>query len=449
MTATTPQDIVEKKPFKMDSVKYVSIQFAIAFSLIFPLFFQLSGKIYNYNYPLADSGGLILQLPLPISIIGCYIGLLFIRKIKRARLSLSVIFLMFLFMLLTSFIEADGKILGERYKLLLFIQYMLPVSALILGRLFENGAPEKQVIEKAILWTLIIIVPLQLLLTWFSGHISLTHSMIFFGIYQHYQYVSVMMISGFVISLYALWEYSEKRKLLILLALLIGIYAVASYSMLSLFMAVTGVTTFTAYRLFRYHDKKIVAVFICFFIATSGYFFLSRNTHEFSEKYGFIKFWKNYIVITSLEKSELFKKTDEIIPKNLNRRFKDWKLYSTSITENRESFFLGHKKPFDRSVTTSAHNYYLDFVYNFGFLALLPLLFLIGYSLYLAFKFRDKIIRSERLLGLCMIVFFLVLVDNNFKVTLRQPYPGILTFFLWGVLLSRLLSLGKDKGYQN
>ena len=95
------------------------------------------------------------------------------------------------------------------------------------------------------------------------------------------------------------------------------------------------------------------------------------------------------------------------------------------------------------------NNYYLDFVYNFGFLALLPLLFLIGYSLHLAFKFRHNIMQSERLLGLCMIVFFLVLVDNNFKVALRQPYPGILTFFLWGVLLSRLLCLKKDKGVIN
>jgi hypothetical protein len=35
-------------------------------------------------------------------------------------------------------------------------------------------------------------------------------------------------------------------------------------------------------------------------------------------------------------------------------------------------------------------------------------------------------------------VAFLVLVDSNFKVTLRQPYPGIFAYFLWGLLLSRL-----------
>lgn len=37
-----------------------------------------------------------------------------------------------------------------------------------------------------------------------------------------------------------------------------------------------------------------------------------------------------------------------------------------------------------------------------------------------------------------MLVRFLVLVDSNFEVTLRQPYPGIFAFFLWGLLLARL-----------
>jgi hypothetical protein len=37
-----------------------------------------------------------------------------------------------------------------------------------------------------------------------------------------------------------------------------------------------------------------------------------------------------------------------------------------------------------------------------------------------------------------LITIFLLLIDNSFKVGLRQPYPGIITFFLWGLLLSKL-----------
>jgi hypothetical protein len=32
----------------------------------------------------------------------------------------------------------------------------------------------------------------------------------------------------------------------------------------------------------------------------------------------------------------------------------------------------------------------------------------------------------------------MVIVDNSFKVGMRQPYPGILTFFLWVLLLAWL-----------
>jgi hypothetical protein len=39
---------------------------------------------------------------------------------------------------------------------------------------------------------------------------------------------------------------------------------------------------------------------------------------------------------------------------------------------------------------------------------------------------------------LAAIVFYLVVIDSNFKVTLRQPYPGIFAYFMWGLLLSRL-----------
>jgi hypothetical protein len=45
---------------------------------------------------------------------------------------------------------------------------------------------------------------------------------------------------------------------------------------------------------------------------------------------------------------------------------------------------------------------------------------------------------SGQTLWLAALVAFLVLVDSNFKVTLRQPYPGIFVYFLWGLLLSRL-----------
>jgi O-antigen ligase len=98
--------------------------------------------------------------------------------------------------------------------------------------------------------------------------------------------------------------------------------------------------------------------------------------------------------------------------------------------------FFGHVAPLAREVRTSAHNWYLDIAYTFGLISLLPIFVLIGYTIYLFWRRRTRLPLDTR--WLAFIVCYLVVIDNNFKVSLRQPYPGIFTYFLWGLLLSRL-----------
>ena len=92
----------------------------------------------------------------------------------------------------------------------------------------------------------------------------------------------------------------------------------------------------------------------------------------------------------------------------------------------------------DRAIATSAHNYYLDLIYNFGLIGLMPLVWLIVHTLWLLWRNRARLRMELPLLGLAFVALFLILVDNNFKVTFRQPYPGIFGFFVWGLLFSRL-----------
>ena len=96
----------------------------------------------------------------------------------------------------------------------------------------------------------------------------------------------------------------------------------------------------------------------------------------------------------------------------------------------------------NRSVRTSAHNYYIDLAYNFGIIALLPIGILFAYTARLLWHRRRAVFESKRLLWLAILVVFFIVIDSNFKVTLRQPYPGIFAFFLWGLLLARLRNLG-------
>ena len=126
------------------------------------------------------------------------------------------------------------------------------------------------------------------------------------------------------------------------------------------------------------------------------------------------------------------------VPQNMSERITYWKFYAGEVLDSVKNAALGHIRPPDRTRYPSAHNYYLDFAYNFGVVALLPLLGLMTVTLAMVYQNRKTIAVSSSLLGLTTVVLILILVDNSFKVGMRQPYPGILTFFLWGVLLAEL-----------
>jgi hypothetical protein len=131
-----------------------------------------------------------------------------------------------------------------------------------------------------------------------------------------------------------------------------------------------------------------------------------------------------------------------IMPLNVVERLGDWMFFGRPIFSSVETFLVGHDKPIDRLIRSSPHNYYIDLAYNFGVLALLPILLLIAYTARAVWLRRRSVWRIDRLTSVAAVVLFLVIIDSNFKVTLRQPYPGIFAYFLWGVLLARLRTWG-------
>ena len=132
--------------------------------------------------------------------------------------------------------------------------------------------------------------------------------------------------------------------------------------------------------------------------------------------------------------------------RNVPERIAIWRFYIDGIAGSGNKWVLGHETPPDRELYPSAHNYYLDFVYNFGLIALVPILWLIAFTLWKSGRHWKEIATNPEFFALTGVVLFLLLVDNSLKVGLRQPYPGIFTFFLWGVLISRLGELGRTAG---
>jgi hypothetical protein len=126
------------------------------------------------------------------------------------------------------------------------------------------------------------------------------------------------------------------------------------------------------------------------------------------------------------------------LPVNVQDRVDIWGHYLRGILGDPSTFLFGHSTPPDRSLWASAHNYYLDVAYNFGALATLVVIGLAVFTILRLYQYRRLVFASSSMTGLTLVVLFLILPDGLVKVSLRQPYPGIFAFFLWGLLLSRI-----------
>lgn len=125
-------------------------------------------------------------------------------------------------------------------------------------------------------------------------------------------------------------------------------------------------------------------------------------------------------------------------PAGVTDRLRHWRFYGEGITSSPRTFLFGHASPPDRNEHPSAHNYWLDALYNFGFVAMAPLLGLLGWTLLAIWRQRRAVLASPLLSATALAALYLMLGENMLKVGMRQPYPGILTFFLWGLLIARL-----------
>lgn len=407
----------------------------IGVGLLLPVFFSLQGGIYSADEAVTDSGGVLSRLPVPIAMVTCIAIFLFWDEWRQKIAPGFMVILGTLIALLASILAGDSESSISQRKLLLAVQVLLPMCGLCLGLLVHHG---KYILAKAFLVVLSVIVPCQLLATWIQGRAILTHDLYIFSIYSHFQYVPVVFICAYFYSFsilgckYKSWFY--------LMSGFMFIYAIASMSFLAIFAFITFQVMYFSRALVLYRNSRfltagVFGIFVCLIIAAGLY---SKSSMErevlISSKQGMSQwlFQEKYKRIFQGE-----------VPRNVEERFEDWKLFGGGIVSSRRAFFLGHAEPMPREIRSSPHNWYIDVAYNFGVLSLLPILALICFTIILMIGERRKV--GMELYWLAFIVAFLVLVDSNFKVTLRQPYPGIFSFFLWGLLISSLRSLKSNR----
>lgn len=399
------------------------IQVGVLFCLVLPVFFQLSGNIiFDDPSMYFNSDGILTRLPLPISVIACFSGLALLIRFKMARLSGGILFSLFITMTISTFIVSMESRTGELGKFILLMQFILPVFSLLLGQSYILPQHHKFRFEAIFLYVLVFIVPLEILATLIQGTGILTPYLYVFSIYQHFQYMPVIFVGLYFLALLSLFEHKNMRVLLLWLAPFIGVYAVASLSTLAIAMVLAGAgcVLFTPFRKSYGRFGTMMALLLITFLFP--YSIVMTSNVSFIHKFS-----------SGIEQS-----VEQGTPRNLQARLRYWKFYTEGILESPRNFMFGHEQAPSRDRAPSAHNYYLDLVYNFGFISLLPFIFLIVHTLSKLYqRIRTTTIPLD-LLGLAALVLFFVLIDNSLKVGFRQPYPGIIMFFLWGVLLNRL-----------
>lgn len=398
----------------------------IAIALLFPLFFQLSGGIYYNPEAITDSGGLVGKLPLPISIIACLLGMLALARNYRQALPAAVFIGSFSALMLVSLLFAGADQPMQQRKMLIALQFLLPTMGLVLGQLVSD---KDDTIPRAFMWVLLLLVPVQLLAGWWQKTLTLTHNLYLFSIYQHFQFVPVIFVAAFCFVMVHLWD--KHRSALRFLTVVMGIYAIASASFLAIGLYSAFVIAFFMRRMWQLKTGRLIG-FILFGVGVVAAGLVIALYYGLAEK--------NTSIIGDggqyLGKFQTL--ANGKMPVNLEQRLSDWKLFRDGIGESNRTMLLGHVEPLPREVKTSAHNWYLDFVYSFGLVPLVPLLTLMVFTVCLLFRSRKTL--PGQIWWLAALVAFMVLVDSNFKVTLRQPYPGIFAFFIWGLLLTRLRS---------
>ena len=414
----------------------------LAFVLFFPLFFQLSGGIYQGQHPYFSSEGKLAQLPIPISVLACYAGIVILGGYTKARLTLIFVFFLFMGMLFTSLLLAAESGVEAKSKLILLVQYILPVFALVLGQ--QYGIKKNAISKMAKVWffILLIIMSLEVVSTVTKGFGTLVPSVYLFSIYQHMQYMPVIFSGGFVIALFALSEEVGYRQGLLLLSAVMGVYLALSFSMLAYGLIVVGTLVFFGRNLLlrkNIGQSVLVVLLIGLGVALSLLFLVSGAFMQ-------AKFGIDLRVDDLAGGAGGALGPGEVEPlNNRQERLVYWNFYLTEIFDNFRTFWLGHASAPDRNKFPSAHNYYLDFIYNFGFLAVLPLLGMVAFTVYSAVRNTFRIWASSEVLGVIGVVLFFLLADNMLKVGMRQPYPGIVTFFLWGIALSVLVEFSKER----
>lgn len=409
---------------RIDGLYLRRVLFPLGLLLVAPVFFKLEGNLLRDSAMFFVTGGQLLSLPIPISVLALFGGIAILGNFKAAKFSMAVVF--FTMLLFVVSVLRGGDAAQEGGKFVLLSQFMLPIFGLMLGEMF-GAAARGPIFERAALSLLLLILPAQLAATWLAGHTEARLLVFIFSIYQHLQYFPAIVAALATMASLALWSRSGSMRIAIGFMILIAlVHLVASASINAIAGAATGMAAFMIFywraARFRRHLSAALAAAL---LAAPAYAALFNTDHSAGNRHSMAKAAAASWSVSAADGSS---------------RAEQWRVFSDGIVASPDAFLFGHATRPDRNLHPNAHNYWLDAAYSFGMLAILPLIALLAMTIRLVWKQRGRVLSDPVLLGNTMAAGYLVLAESMFNIGMRQPYPGILTFFILGLLISRLES---------
>lgn len=407
---------------RIDGLYLRRVLFALGLLLVAPVFFQLEGNLFRDPAMFFVTGGQLLSLPIPVSVLALFGGIAILGNYKAAKRSLTVVF--FTMLLFVVSVLRVGDSAQEGGKLVLLSQFVLPIFGLMLGEMF-GAAARGPIFERAALSLLLLVLPAQLVASWLAGHTDARPLVFIFSIYQHLQYFPAIVAALATMAGLALWSRSGSMRIALGFMILIAlVHLVASASINAIAGAATGMA---AFMIFHWRDARfrrhLSAVLAAALLAAAAYAALFNTDHSAGNRHS---------------KAEASAASWSVSAADGSSRTEQWRVFADGIVASPEAFLFGHATRPDRNLHPNAHNYWLDAAYSFGMLAILPLIALLAMTIRLVWKQRGRVLSDPVLLGTTMAAGYLVLAESMFNIGMRQPYPGILTFFILGLLISRL-----------
>ena len=375
-----------------------TLQFLL-FLIPLPIFFNLFELFKLSNFMVSFDK--LNQLPIPLSFIALiFLNLALLRKAKTLIFSIHFISLSFL-------ISIFSIIFLGRLNFINFLnigQFYLPMLALISGEIVGKLFDLRKFFLKTLVNISAFVIAIQIITSIYNMQDSVTSGIFKFKIYQLTEYTSTIFVLGICVYL---WEIIFTKKKIIIPKNIFFTILLFAYTFLL--------------------HSYLVYIFLIFLSVTIYY----------------IK--KDYFIpiITIIISSLIILFHNKIYPVDfsliLNEYTTSYMVFINEIFYSSGNLLLGSNSNNQvYKISQGNFNFYLDFIYNFGLLSLIPLVYLIYKTISATYHQKNEVFKNKQNYLIYSILLFILFFDCFVRVSLKQPYIGIIFYFLWGICLSNL-----------